>query len=87
MQLLKLRQGMRSVPMPPAEQPVEQTIEQVFALEPDRVWLWFGVVPRSTLFIGALSSGREFISLNSLNHPQLHAGATNGCVEHTGCKI
>jgi len=56
---------------------VEQTIEQVFGRTADRVWLWFGVVPRSAC--SSASSGREFISLNSLNPaPAAASRTTNG---------
>ena len=62
--LLKLRQGLRSLPVPPAEQPVEQTIEQVFGRlnrRPRLAVVWGGAAI-AALFIGALSSDRQFIS-------------------------
>lgn len=54
--LLKLRQGLRSLPVPAASQPVEQTVQQVFAgLErrPRRTMVW-GSVAIAAMFIGAI---------------------------------
>ncbi len=65
--LLKLRQGLRSLPVPPAEQPVDVTIDQVFGRlnrRPRRAVVWGGAAI-AALFIGALSTlstGRQFIS-------------------------
>jgi len=68
---VKLRQGMRRSQCPPAEQPVEQTIEQVFGRlnrRPRLAVVWGG----AAIFIGALSSGREFISPQLAQSPRLH---------------
>lgn len=57
--LLKLRQGFQSIPVP-ATQPVDQTVDAVFARldrQPKRVaWLWGGAAVAATL-IGAVTTG------------------------------
>jgi anti-sigma factor RsiW len=62
--LLKLRQSLRALPVPPAEQPMERTVEQVFGRLNRRsplaaVW---GGAAIAALFIGALSSSSQFIT-------------------------
>ena len=55
--LLKLRQGLRSIPAPPAQQPAEQTVQQVFARldrRPKIAGFWGGAAI-AALFISALS--------------------------------
>jgi anti-sigma factor RsiW len=55
--LLKLRQGLHTLPVPPAEQPAEQTIQQVFGRldrRRNRAVGWGGAAI-AALFIGALS--------------------------------
>lgn len=55
--LLKLRQGLRAMPVPPARQPVEQTVQQVFARldrRPKIARFWGGAAI-AALFISALS--------------------------------
>jgi anti-sigma factor RsiW len=73
--LLKLRQGLRAIPVPPEEQPVEQTIEQVYA-RIDRRWsrarVWGGAAI-AALFVGALSSvlpSRQFIAPQLASAPE-----------------
>ncbi|MBD3882799.1 transcriptional regulator [Phormidium tenue FACHB-886] len=56
--LLKLRTSFRSLPVPPPEQPVEQTVQQVFARierRPRRM-LALGGMAIAALFVGALVS-------------------------------
>jgi anti-sigma factor RsiW len=56
--LLKLRTSFRSLPVPPPEQPVEQTVQQVFARierRPRRALAWGGMAV-AALFVGALVS-------------------------------
>lgn len=56
--LLKLRQGLRSIPAPPAQQPAEQTVQQVFARldrRPKIAGFWGGAAI-AALFISALSA-------------------------------
>ena len=62
--LLKLRQGLRTLPIPPSEQPVEQTIQQVFGRlnrrqNPAVAWCGFAL---AAVFISALLGGRQFIA-------------------------
>ena len=55
--LLMLRQGLRSMPVPTTQQPVEQTVEQVFFRldrRPKLTLVWGGAAI-AALFIGALS--------------------------------
>lgn len=55
--LLKLRQGLRTMPVTPSAQPVEQTVNQVLARldrRPKTVKVWGGTAV-AALFIGALS--------------------------------
>ena len=55
--LLKLRQGLRTMPVPPSPQPVEQTVQQVMARldrRPKVVKVWGGAAI-AALFVGALS--------------------------------
>lgn len=54
--LLKLRQGLRAMPVPPAPQPVEQTVQKVFARLDRRPKIagWGGAAI-AALFISALS--------------------------------
>lgn len=55
--LLCLRQNMRTLPTPPAQQPVEQTVEQVLARvnrRPKLAVVWGGTAI-AALFVGALS--------------------------------
>lgn len=65
--LLKLRQGLRTLPVPPEGQPVEQTLKQVYARidrRSHRAVVWGGAVI-AALFVGALSSvlpSRQFIA-------------------------
>jgi flagellar motor protein MotB len=54
--LMKLRYSFRSLPVPPSEQPVEQTVAQVFAKierKPRRM-AWGGGLAIAALFVGAL---------------------------------
>ncbi|NJR64239.1 MAG: transcriptional regulator [Leptolyngbyaceae cyanobacterium CRU_2_3] len=54
--LMKLRHSFRNLPVPPSEQPVEQTVEQVFARierKPRRVIAWGGMAI-AAVFVGAL---------------------------------
>jgi anti-sigma factor RsiW len=56
--LLKLRTSFRSLPVPPPEQPVEHTVQQVFARierRPNRALAWGGLAI-AALFVGALVS-------------------------------
>jgi anti-sigma factor RsiW len=56
--LLKLRQGVRMMPVPPSEQPVEQVAVQVMSrLErrPKRTAMWGGMAI-AALFVGAVAS-------------------------------
>lgn len=55
--LLKLRQGLRTLPVPPAQQPVEQTIQQVYSRLNRRrqIAVVGGGAAIAALFIGALS--------------------------------
>lgn len=56
--LLKVRHSFRSLPVPPAEQPVEQTVKQVFARierRPRRAMAWGGLAV-AALFVGAIAS-------------------------------
>lgn len=56
--LLKLRQGLRTMPVPPSEQSVEQTVQQVVSrLErrPKRRIVWGGMAV-AALFVGALAT-------------------------------
>lgn len=56
--LLKLRTGFRRLPVPPPEQPVEHTVQQVFARierRPQRVLAWGGLAI-AALFVGTLVS-------------------------------
>ena len=57
--LLKLRQEVRSLPVPPAQQSVEQTIDQVFKRVNRRVHLALigGGTAIAALFIGTMSGG------------------------------
>ena len=55
--LMKLRYSFRSLPVPPLEQPVEQTVAQVFAKierKPRRAAVWGGGLAIAALFVGAL---------------------------------
>lgn len=57
--LLKLRQGMRSIPVPASNQPVEQTVTQVFSRldrRPRKALAWGGAI--AALFMGAIVSGQ-----------------------------
>lgn len=70
--LLKLRQGLRTLPVPPAEQPVEQTIEQVFGrlnrrANPAAAWCGFAI---AAVFISAFLGGRQFIAPQLANSPE-----------------
>lgn len=67
--LLKLRQELRTIPVPPAQQPVEQTVQQVYLRMERRsrrrraVW---GGSAIAALFIGALSNvlpSHQFLQL------------------------
>lgn len=56
--LLTLRQGLRNIPVPSAEQPVEQTIQRVFARlgqRAKRTMAWGGAAI-AAVFIGTLST-------------------------------
>ena len=56
--LLKLRTSFRSLPVPVSEQPVEHTVQQVFARierRPSRALAWGGLAI-AALFVGALAS-------------------------------
>jgi anti-sigma factor RsiW len=56
--LLKLRQELRSLPVPQAEQPVEQTVQQVFRRierQPRRLALWGGLTIAAVL-VGTFSN-------------------------------
>lgn len=56
--LMKLRHSFRTLPVPPSEQPVEQTVEQVFARierKPRRMIAWGGAAI-AAVFVGALVS-------------------------------
>ena len=58
--LLKLRQGFRTLPNPPASQPVEQTVQQVLARvnrRPKLTVLWGSTAAAAALLLGALSLG------------------------------
>ena len=64
--LLQLRQGLRTMPVPPAQQPVEQTTQQVFARlnRTKTAGAWRGAAI-AALFVGALSGvlpGRQSIT-------------------------
>ena len=57
MRLMKLRYSFRSLPVPPSEQPVEQTVAQVFARiehKPRRAVVWGSGLAIAALFVGAL---------------------------------
>lgn len=54
--LLKLRQGLRTLPVPSSEQPVEQTVDRVFARlkrRRQRVMTWGGAI--AAVFVAAVS--------------------------------
>lgn len=55
--LLKLRQGLRTMPVPQEEQPVERTVEQVFARlnRRSKMAVVWGGAAIAALFVGALS--------------------------------
>ncbi len=58
--LLKLRHGFRTLPNPPASQPVEQAVQQVLARvdrRPKLRVLWGGAAAAAALFLAALSLG------------------------------
>jgi Putative zinc-finger len=57
--LLKLRQGVRSLPIPAAQQPVEQTVTQVISrLERrPRTFLAWGGMAIAAVFLGMISNG------------------------------
>ena len=62
--LLKLRQGLRTLPVPAVEQPVEQTIQEVFGRldrRRSRLDVIWGSVAVAAVFIGAITGGRQFI--------------------------
>ena len=70
--LLKLRQGLRTLPIPPSEQPVEQTIQQVFGRlnrrrNPAVAWCGFAL---AAVFISALLGGRQFIAPQFAHSPE-----------------
>lgn len=70
--LLKLRQGLRTLPVPPPEQPVEQTIEQVFGRlnrrqKPAVAW---GSVAIAAVFVSAFLGGRQLIAPQLANSPE-----------------
>ncbi|MBE9192344.1 Fis family transcriptional regulator [Gloeocapsopsis crepidinum LEGE 06123] len=69
--LLKLRQGIRTLPIPP-QQPVEQTVQQVFTRieqrRSRRVAIWGGTAV-AAMFVGALSgifTGRPSLQIAGL---------------------
>jgi anti-sigma factor RsiW len=71
--LLKLRQGLRALPMPPSEQPVEQVVQQVSAKlhrTPKRL-IWGGLA-FAALVVGSVvgTLPREFGSPQMANAPQ-----------------
>lgn len=74
MRLLQLRQGLRMLPVPPTEQPVEQTIEKVFGRlnrRHYRAMAWGGAAI-AALFVSALSSvlpSREFLQIATTPKP------------------
>ncbi|MUL37678.1 anti-sigma factor family protein [Gloeocapsopsis dulcis] len=70
--LLKLRQGIKTLPTPPEQQPVEQTVQQVFTRieqrRSRRVALW-GKTAVAAMFVGALSgifTGRPSLQIAGL---------------------
>jgi anti-sigma factor RsiW len=70
--LLKLRQGLRTLPVPTAEQPVEYTIQQVLGRlnrRPRLAVIWGGAAI-AALFVGALSSGRQYIGPQIAQSPE-----------------
>lgn len=71
--LLKLRQGLRTLPVPSAEQSVEQTIQHVFKRVDRRrsrlAGIW-GSAAIAALFISALVGGRQFITPQLAQSPE-----------------
>lgn len=83
--LLKLRQSIRNLPVPPLEQPVEKTVQQVVARiehRPRRVLVWGGVAI-AALFVSALAGvlpRTEFAS-------QIATSGSQKIVPHEGLMI
>lgn len=75
--LLKLRQGMRSLPVPAAEQPVEQTVEQVFSRldrRPKRAIAWGGLAFAAMLVAAVFGN----IPLSPSVHQMAYEPESNG---------
>jgi Putative zinc-finger len=84
--LMKLRHSFRTIPVPPSEQPVEQTVEQVFARierKPRRLIAWGGAAI-AAVFVGALVS---IMPRNEFTPSIAHAPQPQQAVSNQGLMI